>query len=541
MTETKQRLLTFGFFSGILSWFLWSRLGFSPVPWPDGPSFYLAGVDWIHIPSHYRMQNMVDFVPSYGLANFNTMPALPFIFGMGEQLGISKLVGATLGIRLISLIPLMAFAWLIWNWLRPKVSLYAAAFVAAAALFDPVCRWGTQVVRPEMWIGLIWLLIVIVLTKADEKPLSSKALWKVSGLLALSACCHFEAVILVPAVVVGLCSGIFDSSEGFKAAVKRILTVGFRTVIWLSPWLIYVALHFSSFKDQMQIQFGRLAHDDLMQFSTYQIFHGLFHSHGSPAGWPKFFNIAKGIFWFLSIALTLHTCLVKRNALRFAAGAAYATSLYLYFTKPEVWFITLCHLTLWSWLMLTIAERPRLFFRTWAWITATFAALALGATIAQQQDIPKEYTWKNYTVWADCIEKAIGGGTKKVWQPYLPDVLVELSHRNPKFELTRAMDFRELGDLTWEFSKRLDVIVLSGHLRDLHGEYSGPERASDREWMKNGVEIPYGNWALDRFPKEQPGEWENHICQNGPFWAGVLLRVRPHQLIPNPSVGAPHG
>lgn len=491
-------------------WFLFSRLAFTPVPWPDASAFYLPSIELFKWPPTWKMHSQAAFVPSYDIANFNMMPIVPFFLGLAMKLGLGKFLGPALAVKAVSLFVLGLLVFILWRWARAKAGVVSASILAAAALFDPVNRWGTLVVRSEIWIGLAWVLILIELSK-KKRP------WNVSLLLTFAAFCHFEAIILVPGVI----AGTFDRK--WRVWVARLWAIGWRTLVFLSPWFVYILLNFDLFQEQMTTQFGRLATENIFTSSAYNIFHSLFVSLGSPVSWPKFFNTGKAIFWLLSILLLIGTA-VKRSPLSFAAAIVYLASLYLWFTKPEVWFTTLVHLTIWPWVATLLIDsnfggKLKAGIRT---LAASYAVISLLATVAQNVAVPKEYSWANFEKWIDCIEGTIGAAPgKRVWQPHVPDILVDLSIRQPTWDLTRAMDFPGSGDLAFALTAKVDAVVFSRHFPRGPGatNYTGKARTEDLELLKNGVEVPFGPWAL------APG-WNNLVCQVGPFWAVVGSRLR---------------
>jgi hypothetical protein len=435
-----------------------SRLVFTPVPWADGSAFYLPALELVHWPPHWRMHAQAAFVPSYDQANFNLMPLLPLLLGAAARSGLLHFFEPQLMIRILSLGALLAWAWLLWTWLAralssdperpyPVTALHLAAHVALAGLWDPILRWGTLVVRTETWIGLCWLWCLREFHRWEvggEAPaVWNRTAWRISAGLAVAAYFHFEAVYLVPAAIVGL---------GFSPGwFKRLLGIGARTMLLLSPWLVYVALNFGLFAEQMQIQFFRLAHSNHWMSTAYLIFHSLFLEHGSPAGSPKFFNLAKAIWWLGLAALAVFTALAAARPRRFgprralmASAVAFVACFYLWATKAEVWFITLCHLAYWPWIGAAILATDRLLIRrALSGLAGVYAVLALAAGVVQARAISPDYTWPMYQSWVNCLERALGPLDAKpglrLWQPHVPDVLVELSRRHPDWDLTRAL------------------------------------------------------------------------------------------------------
>jgi hypothetical protein len=545
---------------GTAVFFCFSRLGFGPVPWPDGSAFYLPALELISWPPSWRMHAQAAFVPSYDEANFNLMPALPIVLGVLSKLGLLKIIAAPLLIKIISVVALLIWAGVFWRWLfqalvqqsiPPFRALRDSAILGLAALWDPTIRWGTLVVRTETWVGLCWMIILTVLWKNRKTDLlPSKALWKISGLLALSAYFHFEAIILVPAVGLAIMPQSFSKKGFFKAWWDSLLQIGLRTALFLSPWILYVLTHFSLFLKQMEVQFFRLSGSNVWISSPHLFFHSLFLEHGSPQGVPKIFNVAKAIFWVLILVLSISLghkiyktiqqpkkteSLFSRLTL--AAAAAFWVSFYLWCTKAEVWFITLCHLMFWPWLGLTLLEyygkKPNIFATTLKNSGIVYGYLAILGTLVQAQKIQPQYNWSEYQDWVSCIDrdiqKAIHHSVPKIWQPYVPDVLVELSSRHPDYDLTRALDFHILSQNAWDFMKKADVLLLTTFFDIPHGQtpqrYDGPPREED---ITTQQKIPFGRESLNRLPLEQPGAWTTHVCHYGPFWASILSKNADH-------------
>jgi hypothetical protein len=544
-------------FTGIV--FCFTRLVFAPVPWPDGSAFYLPGLDLFHWPPQWRMHAQAAFVPSYDLANFNLMPALPILLGGAHQLGLTALLPAPLLIKVMSIIAQLIWGWLIWRWLFTRLRMYhstkaalvSASLVGLAALWDPIVRWGTLVVRTETWIGLCW---VIILSELGKLPLyrdsheGSRSIWKISGFLALAAYFHFEAIVLVPAVAVGLMPSLSKEASlqnWWKKWWRSLVQVGLRTLLFLSPWVLYVLIHFSLFREQMEVQFFRLAGTNSWIANTYLLFHSLFLEHGSPTGVPKFFNVGKGIFWGILIALSIQVLIFikwpfrpskdksleataeRNSALIIGAAIAFWGSFYLWCTKAEVWFVAYCHLMFWPWVATVVIQRPA---KILIGSCGAYAFLSLIATLVQSQQIQPTYNWSEYQSWVSCIDRQIQthvtSSRPKVWQPHVPDVLVELSSRHPEYDFTRALDFPVFLERAWAHMNEVDVLILSTFFDIPAGQpipqYEGKVRPEDALVQ---AKVDFGEMTLTRLPKEQPGKWDSTVCHQGPFWAMVLYRV----------------
>lgn len=575
-------ILALGVIFTTFCWFAFSRLSFVPVPWPDGSAFYLPSIEFLREPHRWKMHSQAAFIPSYDVANFNMMPLLPLILGVFTKIGLGRFLGFPLAIKVISLSAFMAGVGLLGFGLKKLSRSWGlASAVGLAALWDPVTRWGTSVVRSEIWIGLIWMLLLYELIFFQKREISivqqKRSLWIMAILLALGAYIHFEAIILVPATMIGLFrrgnlsrQGLGDGQRNdvrnnlrneMKLWITNLIRVGARTLICLAPWGVYIFSHFPLFFEQMAVQFNRLGRENLWIRNKFLMFHSLFLELGSPIGVPKFFNVAKGVFWLLIISLTAFTLKVlffdQKERVSFkaekgsgdlippllAAGAAFWTSFYLWCTKPEVWFITLCHVTLWPWLGVTLlwlthsnetsnTKGIRNFFGSCAVI---YAFVSLGATLVLHRRIDPAYSWSSYQNWVSCIERTVStaakNGNLKVWQPHLPDVLVELSARRPEWDLTRTLDFEALRENAYRYSKKADAIIMTRFFdHPLKKEvdslaYEGPERAEDWNLLKSESDHPFGPWILEQLPTLQPGQWKRSVCSVGPFLADISVKT----------------
>src|SRR4051812_33089922 len=111
MTRTKENLPLLICLLPILYWF--SSLSFFPHPWPDDSTIYLAGVDWLSDLTRFRMHNQAPFIPSYELANFNTMPLYTFLIGVAGKWG----PGGVHGLRLLGTLVYSLWLALLYFWM----------------------------------------------------------------------------------------------------------------------------------------------------------------------------------------------------------------------------------------------------------------------------------------------------------------------------------------------------------------------------------------------------------------------------------------
>jgi hypothetical protein len=468
-----------------------------------------------------------------------------------------------------------------------------ACLIGLAALWDPVIRWGTLVVRTEIWIGWVALLVLRELDRfsfscyqSNSKEINQRY-WRLAGWLALGASIHFEAVLLVPICMIGLLPNPFSPKTCLRTYLRtwsiRLIQVAIRTLLFLLPWILYVFMHFQIFLEQMQIQFSRLTHGNQYIANPYLLFHSLFLKLGNPVDYPKFFNVGKGIFWLSLLILNLFTIKVtilatieeKRKsqkyqynsvpnptvtplvnpvahsmtqhqsrhlAILWAAAAGFWISFYLWCTKPEVWFITLCHVSLWSWMGYAwvylirnqdeAQKELKIFSLLFIGIPGSFSLIAFAATLAQQLSIPSNYSWSVYQDWVSCIERTIHSNRKEdsisLWQTHVPDVLVELSKRQPQWDLTRALDFEAFRGRAWSYSEKVDVILFTRFFYDSKQPqalpYEGPERPKDLQWLTSEADLPFSSWRFEQFLKEHPQQRQMFVCYYGPFFADLAIR-----------------
>ena len=501
---------------GVLCFFWGSVLSFFPVPWPDDSAFYLPGIQWISSSPRYLMHAQAPFVPTYDQANFNTMPALPFLFGVAHQLGVST--SHALRLFGVAVFGLWTFALAVFS-RRLGLGWGLTFLVTLCALFSPSIRWGAMVVRPEIWQGLIWLLLVLEILSDRVK------LWRISFLLACAAYIHFEAFLWIVPVALGL----FSTKGGVAQGVRNLKGVFVRTFVFLIPWLIYVLLNWDVFWIQMNTQFGRLHSHHPYITSVHSFFHSLFMELGNPVSFPKFFNLAKIITWVM-IAFGICRGLerawqdprVRPTAL--ASVAALCGTFYLWMTKPETWFTAMIHLALWVLFVFALSGVSLRLKQIWTFVLSLLLVLHVGVAVVQWRGAVGHYSWDRYESWVDCIDSTIGSRTK-IWQPHWPDVLVQLAGKNPDRDYTRAVDFQNIDALIDKHALSREVIIHSLFLPlDLpmsRIEFRGAPRSEDLYYLTDYPWMPFKQYsAANPIMKG----WSLHMCQRGPFWAAVSLK-----------------
>ncbi len=514
--------LAAAFAATALVYFL-SPLSFDPVPWPDDSAFFLTGADWIRWPPSYRMHSQAAFVPSYDVANFNTMPGLPLLFGVLNQLGLR----GSHAIRLPGMLAFAAWAFLVVVWaLRRGLRPGTATLLGACALLSPSGRWGAMVVRPEIWQGLLWTAMLMEIDGKAGRP----SRWRLPALLAAAAYVHFEAIIWVP----GVAAALALRARAPRPAARELWAVTWRVLVLLSPWLIYALAHWTLFWEQMDAQFHRLAEAHPYLTSPHSFFHSLFLHLGNPAGYPKFFNLGKGITWG-ALVVSLVLCVRRREPAQIAAALGLAGAFYLWVTKPETWFTAMIHYSLWP--LVAVAGGPAARWR----VVSALGALALlavlggGTAVDQWRKLGRVYDWPTYRAWVDCIDSEIGE-RRTVWQPHVPDALVELRSRRPERtdrDYTRASDFEALRARAEAHALQVDAIVHTLYLpvanlgleetpEEARGNHRGTARERDLDLLANYPWLPFRDLTALRLPDRSL-----RVCHQGPFWAALTLAREP--------------
>jgi hypothetical protein len=122
-----------------------------------------------------------------------------------------------------------------------------------------------------------------------------------------------------------------------------------------------------------------------------------------------------------------------------------------------------------------------------------------------------------------CLDRSIGARSD-VWQPHVPDALVELAGRAPDRHYTRTDDFPGTEELAKAHAASVGAIIHSTYSADLSSkpdqDYEGPARPEDL------IRLDQDPWIPFKIHAARPGKpgWSMRTCAVGPFWAVVSLR-----------------
>lgn len=526
---------------------VWSTsLSFVPVPWPDDSAFYFVAKEFFKWPPRWVMLPQAAFESTYRIFNFNTMPIFPILIGLGRWIGLDgshplkvwplsawALTGALLGVILY----------------RRKLPWAAALAVSLVFALDPLLRWASVLIRPESLIGLIGMALILGLTFGFPKKLHPKGLWDpISALLALGALVHFNAIHLVAPVFLTL----------LIEKPKRIFAVGWRTVLYLSPWLLAVVLHFDLFVRQLSLQWARLAIHNSWLDSPTSMIQGLYDSMGSPEPWPSFLYWTSFGLWLLifGAAVTILPAFANRNRNSSASkmlvpSATWVLSgVWLWHSKPEVWFKYYIHTSLWcftgvlGWTLWNATpkvqpRRTQNFYTaarlTWLVLVVSISGVYLKVNLSQLDRLSHtaSWHWKTYDDFVDCVDQRLSRYEKslphsapfQVWFPTFPDITIEISRRHPQWELSRTNDFWERRALAIEHGKKVDAVVVTETIGEIERTLSGdaknyPEIVS--AWMV------WRNYFLNTLWITPDWKPNRYLCQRGRWQAFLFLENEPN-------------
>lgn len=448
------------------------------------------------------------------------MPFEPMLMAFSALLGFETVHA----IRIWGLLFVALLSVIIWFKLKKSnLPQHLRILFWLTVLTSPGLRWGAGLARPEIFEGIIGIFLFFSL----EKDSLEKKKWEIPFLLAMAAYTHFHGILWVPVILVWTLFR-YPLANSFR----KWFEIGLRTVVWLSPWILYVLFNFSIFQEQMEIQFSRLSITNPYTRDFYSYFHHLFMSVGNPVDYPKVFTVGKVItFLFLVIAggVSLYQIITKRSPMAAALFAMIVMSNVMWMGKPEIWYVTLVHFAIW----IALAFLATVWLRNKQVAVSVSAALfvLIGFQVYAQAwqvvQVSEKVSWKIYDDWAKCVHEKLGVA-KTVWQPGWPDVLVNLSKHSGDRVYYRAADagdaaMGEVQHLIDEHARTVDAIVYAKLLPVKETEtgfhYEGEARDIDKGILIHDPWLDYKKWS-----GVSDGSRKISICQNGQFWAAVALK-----------------
>ena len=493
------------------------------------------------------MLSQAPFEETYRIFNFNTMPLYSILIGIGRIIGID-------GSRFLKFWPLLG--WTITGGLlqtflyRRGLKLNLTLLLGALFFSDPEMRWASFVVRPESLIGFFGLGIILLLTFKNSVVPPARGLWDpIAALLALSAYSHFNAVHLIFPVILT-----------FSGDARRLILIGARTLLYLSPWLLSVVLHFPIFLKQFTLQWSRLHMSNGWLQSIQSALTGLFNADGNPVPWFLPAIQASSVILWLLIFFSLITGMTilylqifGKNSITFdplhpgspaflmmlPSAAWVMSAIYLFHTKPERWFSYYIHASVWCFVgtaLLYLDRQPfvwkNIYLKFSQGLLVSLLGLFTFVNMHQLWHLEQErvWNWATYDSFIDCIDERLiehsknlsrAQSTYRVWGPTPPDVLIELSRRHPDWEYTRTNDFHTRFREAEIHGIQVEALVVTEMSSGRSDFLTG--RPEQLPWLKS----TWMNWSgyfLNRLQKRPNWKKNRFICQHGRWLAFIYLK-----------------
>jgi hypothetical protein len=512
-----------------------SALSFVPVPWPDDSAFYFVAKSLFAWPPRWVMLPQAPFEPTYRIFNFNTMPLYPILLGLGRFIGID-------GSHAIKLWPLLFWG---LSGSALAVGLFSAglpwllcALVAFAVGLDPELRWASVLVRPESLIGLFGVIVVLGVTFGwwRKGRFKETDFWDpIAALLALAAYSHFNAVHLV-----------FPVIAAFILDWKRLVNIGWKTALYLMPWMLTVAYRWNLFQLQMLTQWRRLAVPNGWLDSIDSAISSLFQALGSPEPWPDSVKFASVVLWMM-IGIAVLVSLweiwelrLKKRPFLLPSATWVFSAIWLWHTKPEVWFVYYIHIAVLTFAGLTLLRLWQLnetqksglaqgCLAGWTILISAVVGVTGFVDVSQAARLGSSVSWHwdTYQNFVDCIdtrlsklEKDLGSPKPfRVWDPTFPDVTVELSRRHPDWDLTRTNDFAERWPLGIQHGHVVEAVVVPETLNWQERNVSAPlnQIGAQSVWMN------WKGYFLNQLNTEPGWKPNRYYCQRGRWQAFIYM------------------
>jgi len=515
--------------------FVWlSPLSFVPVPWPDDSAFYFVAHELFKWPPRWVMLPQAPFEPTYAIFNFNTMPLYPILIGLGRLVGID-------GSYLIKFWPLAAWAVLGVSIslviLRRLPGILVPLLLITPFALDPAIGWASVLVRPESLIAFFGLLLVTGLSFGFPERFKPRKLWDpVAFLLAIAAYAHFNAIhLLFPVVAV------------FITAPKRLVSIAWKALLYLAPWLLLVLWHFDLFVKQMKTQWSRLSIKNTWLDSFSGALTDLFQQLGNPELWPPIIYWVSLAIWLLIIfaVVILVLTLVQKLILsrkyttseleKLAPSAAWVVgAVWLWDSKPEAWFVYYIHVAVWTFaavLSIWLFQKRRLklhYLLTGFLVPIITIFLIVDVSHAIKLGKSDSWKWSTYYDFVDCVdnkltelEAKLKPAEFKVWCPTFPDITIELSRRHPNWQLTRTNDFVEREALALDHGRNVEAVVVTETLGWSERNLSAP--AEEYPEIKS-IWMTWKPYFLYKLWTEKGWKPNRFICQRGRWQAFMFMK-----------------
>jgi hypothetical protein len=336
-----------------------------------------------------------------------------------------------------------------------------------------------------------------------------------------------------------------------------MIDVGLKTIVYLLPWLVTVALKPQLFFKQMTLQWQRLAVPNGWLQSVKSAIEAIHQGMGSPDSWPDIILSAGAGIWLLILAAFAVWIIafgqyvaqwIKYKKLPtvdpvdahssggvslIPAAGWVIGAVWLWHNKPEVWFVYYLHLAVWTFTGLAMLKLwkigKRLPLNAVSALTTAIVGISIYVNVTQANQLGKSETWKwsTYHDFVDCIDRVLSrvaetkkSGPFQVWAPTFPDITIELSRRHPDWDLSRTNDFHSRTDLAIQHGWQIDAMVVTETL-------GWVEKNIDDEWSKHpdvhSVWMDWKDYYLNRFMTSPGWKPNRYLCQRGRWQAFIFL------------------
>lgn len=465
---------------------------FPAPPWPDAVIYDSVARDFFKN-GIFRYIIWGDLDPTYLRANFNNGPLYPAL-----HLLLLKLFASTDPRILIFLNYVFAFLSIV-N-LKKILKLEGEQIWLLVILaFNPMFYLFTNLQRPE-WLGIfifswIWLL------------LDKRNYWLISFLLALAALNHQFAIFFVPCIVYGVLRREKELAVRFRSLLK--LFCG--TLLFFSPYLIYIACHFADFKYQLfgnQVGHGTAGSilDLIKHFFTSFISRSMpiYTQTGSIPEWSaRIFNVGS-IFFVVSIVLMLKKR-AKMSALTIEAGV-----FWFFFNIGLVlapYFSPYVAFTLSAFAISLIRDVYPEGSKTLKKVLLTFVVLSIAYQLIFYWQVEKRlFNWHDMNNAIDCVADKLPENAKVYVMAY-PDPSTLIVNKRNDIDIRRYIDFKGY-EVPWQaVVKENDYFVVP----------------ADEGLVKHFAEFDHGS-ALRK--ELERGKFQPFTCKSGNIAFDLLSRKK---------------
>ena len=281
----------------------------------------------------------------------------------------------------------------------------------------------------------------------------------------------------------------------------------------------------------------------------------LFQDMGNPDPWPVFLQVVSIGMWILICMAMIYGILlpsiqspiqktkkeknkeIKLPDLSPAAGWILG-SIWLWSSKPEVWFIYFLHLSVWTFTALFALRlwmersRPTGILRFQAFMVFLIPMVGAFAYTDIRQEIrmnaSESWHWKTYSQYIDCIDQRLTQLEKdlhfpkpfQVWDPTFPDVTIELSLRHPDWDFTRTNDFSTRTNLAIQHGKDVEVVIVPETLHAEERNISGPLSHFP---LLSPLWMTWDGYFLHQLWIDKSWKPNRYICQRGRWQAFIFM------------------